>query len=246
MEYISNFNLNLKLEKEILEIIQNFNESNNIEEGFITLLKESIKLKLESINKKILRIQDKYIKQDINNESFNIENYQIDTLKLNENEKKILLEKNDLSQYYQDLVRYQKNKSDNDLNFYYYNKFINNKFKKYNSTIRSQDYKSKDSMKDVNKIKKRLSSLEKETSFNVYEEILSKDKDNSPILTTDMILKAFDCNEWQNIKHLIFKLRIKDMLAVRLLNEKIKELVRLGLLKEKEKFGKHFWRLNNQ
>ena len=47
-----------------------------------------------------------------------------------------------------------------------------------------------------------------------------------PILTTEVILNALDKDEWLTIKHLIFKLRIKDMLDARLLQVKLKELER--------------------
>ena len=64
-----------------------------------------------------------------------------------------------------------------------------------------------------------------------------------PILTTDVILKALDKDEWLTIKHLIFKLRIKDMLDARLLHVKLKELERKGTILVIAKMGKHHWKL---
>ncbi|MHA1748772.1 MAG: hypothetical protein ACTSYF_09065 [Promethearchaeota archaeon] len=46
-----------------------------------------------------------------------------------------------------------------------------------------------------------------------------------PVITTDKILATLD-NEWQNITHLIFKLKIKDMMDARYLQNRLKELVR--------------------
>ncbi len=64
-----------------------------------------------------------------------------------------------------------------------------------------------------------------------------------PILTNDVILKALDKEEWLTIKHLIFKLRIKDMLDARLLQVKLKELERKGTILVMSKMGKHHWKL---
>ena len=46
-----------------------------------------------------------------------------------------------------------------------------------------------------------------------------------PVITTDKILATLN-NEWQNITHLIFKLKIKDMMDARYLQNRLKELVR--------------------
>ncbi|MHA1191214.1 MAG: hypothetical protein ACTSP9_02815, partial [Promethearchaeota archaeon] len=46
-----------------------------------------------------------------------------------------------------------------------------------------------------------------------------------PVITTDKILATLD-KEWQNITHLIFKLKIKDMMDARYLQNRLKELVR--------------------
>ena len=46
-----------------------------------------------------------------------------------------------------------------------------------------------------------------------------------PIITTDKILATLN-NEWQNITHLIFNLKIKDMMDARYLQNRLKELVR--------------------
>ncbi|MBY9018073.1 MAG: hypothetical protein KGD66_04495 [Candidatus Lokiarchaeota archaeon] len=46
-----------------------------------------------------------------------------------------------------------------------------------------------------------------------------------PVITTDKIIATLN-NEWQNITHLIFKLKIKDMMDARYLQNRLKELVR--------------------
>jgi len=46
-----------------------------------------------------------------------------------------------------------------------------------------------------------------------------------PVITTDKIIATLNY-EWQNITHLIFKLKIKDMMDARYLQNRLKELVR--------------------
>ncbi|MHA2087670.1 MAG: hypothetical protein ACW972_05310, partial [Promethearchaeota archaeon] len=63
-----------------------------------------------------------------------------------------------------------------------------------------------------------------------------------PIITTDGILKVLS-NEWQTIKHLIFKLKIKDMMDARYLQLKLKELERKGEVLVDLKMGRKHWKL---
>jgi hypothetical protein len=63
-----------------------------------------------------------------------------------------------------------------------------------------------------------------------------------PIITTDSIISALT-DEWQTIKHLIFKLRIKDMMDARFLQIKLKELERKGKVVVDVKMGKKHWKL---
>jgi DNA topoisomerase VI B subunit len=63
-----------------------------------------------------------------------------------------------------------------------------------------------------------------------------------PIITTDKILNVLS-NEWQTIKHLIFKLKIKDMMDARYLQLKLKELERKGHVLVESKMGKRQWKL---
>ena len=61
-----------------------------------------------------------------------------------------------------------------------------------------------------------------------------------PIITTDKILEVLT-NELQTIKHLIFKLKIKDMMDARYLQLKLKELERKDKVIVEIKMGKkHF------
>ena len=62
------------------------------------------------------------------------------------------------------------------------------------------------------------------------------------IITTDKILKVLS-NEWQTIKHLIFKLKIKDMMDARYLQLKLKELERKGYVLVEIKNGKKHFKL---
>ncbi|MFW9866989.1 MAG: hypothetical protein ACFFEN_12915 [Candidatus Thorarchaeota archaeon] len=64
-----------------------------------------------------------------------------------------------------------------------------------------------------------------------------------PIITTDRLLKVLT-NEWQTIKHLIFKLKIKDMMDARYLQLKLKELERKGQVLVEVKTGRKHWKLN--
>ncbi|MBN1213958.1 MAG: hypothetical protein JXA99_00805 [Candidatus Lokiarchaeota archaeon] len=84
--------------------------------------------------------------------------------------------------------------------------------------------------------------IKKEVSKPKPQLIKSK-QTQLPILTTEVIMNALDRNEWQNMKHLIFKLRIKDMLDARLLQVKLKELEKKGSVFGMIQKGKHFWKL---
>ncbi|MHA2282477.1 MAG: hypothetical protein ACXAC5_16665, partial [Promethearchaeota archaeon] len=75
--------------------------------------------------------------------------------------------------------------------------------------------------------------------------IISKPKSTQttlPVITTDGILKVLS-NEWQTIKHLIFKLKIKDMMDARYLQLKLKELERKGEVLVELKMGRKHWKL---
>ncbi|MHA1985116.1 MAG: DNA topoisomerase VI subunit B [Promethearchaeota archaeon] len=63
-----------------------------------------------------------------------------------------------------------------------------------------------------------------------------------PVITTDRIIKVLT-NEWQTIKHLIFKLKIKDMMDARYLQLKLKELERKGEVLVELKMGRKHWKL---
>ncbi len=63
-----------------------------------------------------------------------------------------------------------------------------------------------------------------------------------PIITTEKILNVLS-DEWQTIKHLIFKLKIKDMMDARYLQLKLKELERKGNVLVESKMGKRQWKL---
>jgi len=63
-----------------------------------------------------------------------------------------------------------------------------------------------------------------------------------PILDTEKIISVIS-NEWQNIKHIIYKLKIKDMLDARYLQLKLKELERKGQVLVEIKMGRKHWKL---
>jgi hypothetical protein len=63
-----------------------------------------------------------------------------------------------------------------------------------------------------------------------------------PLITTDKILQVLS-DEWQNIKHLIFKLKIKDMMDARYLQLKLKELERKDQVIVDIKIGRKHWKL---
>ena len=63
-----------------------------------------------------------------------------------------------------------------------------------------------------------------------------------PMITNANILNALT-KEWQTIKHLIFKLKIKDMMDARFLQIKLKELERKGEVLVDIKIGKKHWKL---
>lgn len=63
-----------------------------------------------------------------------------------------------------------------------------------------------------------------------------------PMITSDRILKVLS-DEWQTIKHLIFKLKIKDMMDARYLQLKLKELERKEEVLVEVKMGRKQWKL---
>jgi DNA topoisomerase VI B subunit len=63
-----------------------------------------------------------------------------------------------------------------------------------------------------------------------------------PVITTEKILGALS-QDWQNITHLIFKLKIKDMMDARYLQNKLKDLVRKEKILVEIKKGKKHWKL---
>lgn len=63
-----------------------------------------------------------------------------------------------------------------------------------------------------------------------------------PIITTDRITSVLT-SEWQTIKHLIFKLKIKDMMDARYLQLKLKELERKEQVLVEVKMGRKQWKL---
>ena len=63
-----------------------------------------------------------------------------------------------------------------------------------------------------------------------------------PIVTTERILDVLS-DEWQTIKHLIFKLKIQDMMDARYLQIKLKQLEREERVLVDVKMGKKSWKL---
>ncbi len=63
-----------------------------------------------------------------------------------------------------------------------------------------------------------------------------------PLITTDSIMKVLT-NDWQTITHLVFKLKIKDMMDARFLQIKLKDLERKGKVDVEVKKGKKHFKL---
>ncbi|MBY9002986.1 MAG: hypothetical protein KGD73_03355 [Candidatus Lokiarchaeota archaeon] len=63
-----------------------------------------------------------------------------------------------------------------------------------------------------------------------------------PVITTDKIIATLN-NEWQNITHLIFRLKIKDMMDARYLQNRLKELVRRDKVEMQIIKNKKHWKL---
>ena len=62
-----------------------------------------------------------------------------------------------------------------------------------------------------------------------------------PVITSDRILTVLT-NDWQNITHLIFKLKIKDMMDARYLQNRLKDLVRKKKVEMSVIKSKKHWR----
>jgi len=63
-----------------------------------------------------------------------------------------------------------------------------------------------------------------------------------PVITSDRILSVLS-GEWQNITHLIFRLKIKDMMDARYLQNRLKDLVRKNKVEMSVIKSKKHWRL---
>jgi len=63
-----------------------------------------------------------------------------------------------------------------------------------------------------------------------------------PIITTEKIFSILN-DEWQSIKHLIFRLGISDMMDARLLQVKLKQLERENKVLVNIQSGKKYWKL---
>ncbi|MFW9877931.1 MAG: hypothetical protein ACFFG0_33025, partial [Candidatus Thorarchaeota archaeon] len=87
----------------------------------------------------------------------------------------------------------------------------------------------------IKEIPKKVTPIKKPTP-------LKRKQTTLPIITTEKILNVLS-DEWQTIKHLIFKLKIKDMMDARYLQLKLKELERKGYVLVESKVGKRQWKL---
>ncbi|MFX0179992.1 MAG: hypothetical protein ACFE78_07360 [Candidatus Hodarchaeota archaeon] len=90
--------------------------------------------------------------------------------------------------------------------------------------------------------------IEKEIPVSIKPQKLVKKTPKSkklevPIITTEKILTTLSDKDWQPITHLIFKLKIQDMMDARFLQLKMKELVRKELVEENIIKSKKHWKL---
>ncbi|MFX1527819.1 MAG: hypothetical protein ACFFB4_09635 [Promethearchaeota archaeon] len=105
-----------------------------------------------------------------------------------------------------------------------------------------------DSSKDIETEEQKEMISKPKTSVVVKTQKVDKKtaedkKQELPIITTEKILKAMSNEDWQPITHLIFKLKIQDMMDARFLQLKMKELVRKELVEEKIIKTKKNWKL---
>jgi len=68
-------------------------------------------------------------------------------------------------------------------------------------------------------------------------------KNKLPILDAERIISVMS-NEWQTIKHIIFKLKINNMRDARYLQLKLTELERKGQILVEVKKGRKHWKIN--
>ncbi|MFX1301921.1 MAG: DNA topoisomerase VI subunit B [Promethearchaeota archaeon] len=94
----------------------------------------------------------------------------------------------------------------------------------------------------ISRVKAPIEAIPKETTLIQKPKPLKQKQTTLPIITTENILNVLS-KEWQTIKHLIFKLKIKDMMDARYLQLKLKELERKGYVLVETKMGKRQWKL---
>ena len=82
-----------------------------------------------------------------------------------------------------------------------------------------------------------------ENKFNILEVNYMGQNYETQNITTNSILNVLS-DEWQTIKHLIFKLKIRDIMDARYLQLKLKDLEREGQVLVEVKMGRKHWKLN--
>ncbi len=212
--------IDIDLNPDLKEILNNIGESDNVTENLTVILKEFIFIKLEKINKIILEIQEENLRSaNISKELMDLSNYPNEKLLLIQEkllktlEKLKKFEKQELTEEdYLEIIENFENESEAD-------------------DIDLFDIHNEDKAQQYKDMKKLESK-----SIQIYN------RKKIAELTTNRILEALNSSELLNMKDLIFKLKIRDMLDARFIQVKLKELERKGLVESKIKMGKKYWR----
>lgn len=211
--------VDIEIYDEIIDTIQELDTADLFEIKLAKILKEFISIELNNLNSKILKIYKKFIEKSESTPGFKIENINFDKIPLNSNQKRIIDRKDRLLKIHADLE-----------------KFIS-------GDLLEEDFsRHREEFLGIKETKLGVSDGKQ----TIFKDELNRDQieisKQLPLVTTEKVLNALS-EEWHTIKHLIFKLKIKDMMDTRYLHLKLKELERKGIVLVESKKGKRQWKL---
>lgn len=264
------FELDIELNPTLVEIIQELGTSDLIETNLVDHLIEFLTIKIKELNQAFLKGQDKFLEKQIVNEAFEPEKSDINIKQegiIYERENLLRLFR-DLENFKQNrLVQadFMRHKSEflgiNPNEIEEMNNTIKNTIKKEldEIEIKSQEIKieGKKLLKwTLEELKEYCDIFEIQMTSKIKKEEIIKnileyqDKITArapegrilPSITTNDVRSVIS-KEWQDIRSVITRLKIKDMMDARFLQIKLNQLVKKGILLEEIKNEKKYWKL---
>jgi len=237
------YSIEINLDPIIIEALEEIGKSDTIESNISNMLIQYIKNRYQKICEMNLQLIQKNVINQVKNKKISIENLNLDILPLTPEQEKVRDEKNRLLGIIDTLNLFKQGKLTNDDLETYKQEFLTLKLKdkeeKINSLINQQQ-----SPREIQSIK-ILKNDVKRSEFRDREDHSSLEFEKSVLVTTENLMDSLS-TEWQNIKDLIFKMRLRDMMDARYLQVKLKELERKESIEMKIIMGKSHWRLKTK